>query len=339
MRPKRFSQPLMFILWLSVIAATGHAREQALDPAAVMGPTACGDCHESSLNAWRGSHHFSTYKEMPRSKEAREIADKMGIKRIKTEGDCASCHFTSQTEDTKTAAIAGITCESCHAAGKDYIEVHSDFGGEDVTAENETPAHKKERWAKSEAAGMIRPNNLYALAENCYQCHTVPNESLVNTGGHAAGSLFELVAWTQGEVRHNVWYNDGEGNPAASAERQRLMYVVGQALDLEYALRGVAKATSKDTYAVEMAKRAKRAALGIKAIVDTGIDLPETNALLAIAGGTKVSLNNEAALLAAAEKVSEQAQAIANRYDGSELGKIDGLLPSPADYVGNVNQP
>ena len=36
-----------------------------------------------------------------------------------------------------------------------------------------------------------------------------------------------------------------------------MMYVVGQALDLEFALRGVAKATEKADYAVAMAKRAK----------------------------------------------------------------------------------
>lgn len=328
-----------------LVAATGlgasaaMAQELRLDPAKVVGPTACGDCHEASIAAWRDTHHFATFKDMPRTSEARSIADKMGIKRIKAEGDCVSCHFTSKLDEGKPETIGGITCESCHGAGKDWIEVHSDFGGKDATAETESDAHRKARWAQSEAAGMIRPGDLYALAENCYQCHTVPKEDLVNTGGHPAGSNFELVAWSQGEVRHNVWYNDAASNAEATQNRKRLMFLVGQALDLEYALRGVAKATAKAKYAVEMAKRAKRSALRIKAISDTGVAIPEVAALLKIAGSAKVSLNNEAALTAAADKVAEQAKSIASNYDGSELAALDGLLPSADAYKGKVYTP
>lgn len=310
-----------------------------LDPANVKGPSACGECHENSVKAWRGSHHFGTFKAMPRSEKAREFADKLGIKRVKSESDCLSCHFTSALEGGKVDTIGGITCESCHGAGSAWIEVHSDFGGKDVTAATETAEHKKQRWEKSEAAGMIRPGNLYALAENCYQCHTVPNEKLVNTGGHPAGSNFELVAWSQGEVRHNLWYNDGASNEEASQNRRRMLFVVGQGLDLEYALRGVAKATAKDTYAVQMAKRAKRAALSIKALVDAGVAAPEVKELLKIAASAKVSLNNEAPLLAAADKVSAQTKLLARNYDGSELAAVDALLPKASAYKGQVYAP
>ena len=75
-----------------------------LDPANVKGPSACGECHENSVKAWRGSHHFSTFKAMPRSDKAREIADKLGIKRVKSESDCLSCHFTSAVEEGKVLA-------------------------------------------------------------------------------------------------------------------------------------------------------------------------------------------------------------------------------------------
>ncbi|MBB86074.1 multiheme c-type cytochrome [Abyssibacter sp.] len=334
------------LLAITILAASAwagpsavHAQELRLDPDKVMGPTACGDCHEASIAAWRDTHHFSTFKDMPRTAEARDIADKLDIKRIKAEGECVSCHFTSKMEDGDVDTIGGITCESCHGAGKDWIEIHSDFGGKDATAENESEAHRTQRWAKSEAAGMIRPGDLYKLAENCYQCHTVPKENLVNTGGHPAGSNFELVAWSQGEVRHNVWYNDGAGNAEASQNRKRVMFLVGQALDLEYALRGVAKATQKAQYAVQMAKRAKRSALRIKAISDAGVSIPEVGELLKIAGSAKVSLNNEAALTAAADKVAVQAKAIASNYDGSELAALDGLLPSADAYKGTVYAP
>ena len=84
---------------------------------------------------------------------------------------------------------------------------------------------------------MIRPRSLYQLAKNCYGCHVVPQEDLVNKGGHRAGSDFELVSWSQGEVLHNTWYSKGKDNVAASAERKRMLYLVGLGVELETALR------------------------------------------------------------------------------------------------------
>ncbi|MEO7743169.1 MAG: cytochrome c family protein [Usitatibacter sp.] len=328
-------------LSLGLFSAGLQSQELRLDPKRVKGPDACGECHEKSVMAWREMKHAKTFKDLPRSDKAREIADKMGAKRIKNESDCVSCHFTMAIPkgESQPQAIAGISCESCHAAGAGYIDVHSDFGGKDVKAKDETPAHKKARWEKSEAAGMVRPGNLYAVAKNCYQCHTVPNEKLVNVGGHAAGSDFELVAWSQGEMRHNVWYTDGKQNKEASVERRRLLYVVGQALDLEYALRGVAKATAKDKYAVAMAQRARKAALGMKKVSDAGVKIPEVAEILRIAGAAEVKLSNEKPLLAAAEAVSTQAKLIATKYNGSELAPVDGLLPAAASYKGKAYTP
>ena len=165
-------------------ATPAAAQELRRDPAKIVGPDACGECHKSSVAAWKETHHSSTFKDLPRKKEAREIAAAMGLKRIKAGGDCLTCHFTSQMDGDEPKPIAGITCESCHGAGKDWINVHSNYGGKGVTIDTEDPAHKKERYAQSEAAGMIRPLDLYAVAQNCYSCHTVPNEKLVNTGGH-----------------------------------------------------------------------------------------------------------------------------------------------------------
>lgn len=302
-----------------------------LEPAKVAGPDACGECHQTSVKVWKGTHHSTTFKNLPRSKKAKKIAKAMGLKRIKADSQCLTCHFTTAIRKGKPKPIAGITCESCHAAGMDWIKVHGDYGGKKVTRENEDPAHKKERYAKAEAAGMIRPARLYDVAANCYSCHTVPNEKLVNVGGHSAGSDFELVAWSQGEVRHNVWYSKENGE--AAQERKRMMYVVGQALDLEFALRGVAKATKKDTYAKRMAKRAKAAKKKIAAIA-AAVKLPEIDAIVAAGGSAKLKLRNEAALTAAADKIAAAAKKIAANYDGSTLGGVDGLLPQAKDYKG-----
>ena len=302
-----------------------------MDPQLVKGADACGECHKESVAAWKLSHHSTTFKDMPRSEAAADIAKKMGIKRIKSESDCLSCHFTSAVVEEKVRPVAGISCESCHGAGANWIDVHSSFGGKDDTAETETAAHREQRYAASEAAGMIRPTDLYALAANCYSCHTVPNEKLVNVGGHPAGSKFELVRWSQGEVRHNLWYT--KDNNEAPLERRRMLYVIGKMIDLEYALRGVAKATQNAGYAKSMAKRAQTAIAWLKKINQTQ-NISEIDAILADIATVKLRLNNEEQLMAAAAKVAAHAESFADNRDGEALSGIDSLLPTADKYRG-----
>ena len=303
-----------------------------LDPKQVVGPKACGECHASSIAVWKKTRHAKTFKELPRSKSAKTIAKRMGLRRIKAGSDCLTCHFTSKVQKRRVRPIAGVTCESCHGAGKKWVDIHSDFGGKDVTAKTEAPAHRKARYEKSEAAGLLRPRLLYQVAANCYSCHTVPNEKLVNVGGHPAGSKFELVSWSQGEVRHNVWYT--KANRPASANRKRLMFIVGKALDLEFALRGVAKATQRKKYAVLMARRAAAARKDLKNIAAL-VPIPELETILKIAAQAKLKLNNEKQLLAAANLIAAAAEKMAGGYDGSTFAGVDALIPKPASYKGS----
>ena len=318
--------------WLAD-TAPASAQQLKLDPAKVMGPDACGECHKTSAAAWKETTHAKTFKSLPRSEDAKKIAKNLGLKRIKAESDCLSCHFTSVEKDGKAKPIAGIVCESCHGAARDWVKLHSDYGGKDVTREKEDPAHKKERYAKSEAAGMIRPVRLYDVASNCFGCHTVPNEKLVNVGGHAAGSKFELVAWTHGEVRHNVWYT--KENNESPAPRKRLMYVVGLMLDFEHGLRGVAKATEKAKYAKAMARRASRAKKALAKVAEA-TQAPEIAEILAIAKDAKLKLNNEAALTAAADKVAAAARRFVESHDGRQLAAVDPLVPGADKYKGKA---
>ena len=200
-RTQRFVRVLALSLGLGGLMSALPA--VADDIKKLKGPDECGECHKKEVEAWRTTRHYKTFNELARTKEAKEIGKKLGLKRLKSESDCLSCHFTQMEVKGKAKTVAGITCESCHGPARDWIDIHSDYGGKDVKKEDESPAHRKERLAKSEAAGMLRPDDLYAVANNCYQCHLVPNENLVNKGGHKAGSAFELVAWSQGEVRQN----------------------------------------------------------------------------------------------------------------------------------------
>ena len=259
----------------------------------------------------------------------------MGIKSVKRGSDCLTCHFTSKIVDGKEKAISGISCESCHGPALEWVKIHGDYGGKNVKKEQETPEHKAERLAKIEAAMMIRPENLYRVAENCYQCHTVPNEKLVNVGGHKAGSNFELVSWSQGEVRHNFLSSSNKENQKASSERKRLMFIVGRALHLEYSLRGVAKSTQKAEYAVTMAKRVVKIKKDLTAIQKI-VNIPEIKNMLSIASSVKLKLNNESALVIAADKVAKEAKKIATTYTGEEWKSLDKYIPKK--YKGKAGE-
>lgn len=295
------------------------------DPAKVLGAENCAECHASMVEAWKLTHHFDTFNTMHRRPEAREIASKLGMRRIKDESLCLKCHYTSQGAEGAVKAISGISCESCHGAGADWNKVHSNKDDPD-------------RLKKGEKLGMLRPSNTYAVAANCFSCHSVPEEKLVNETEHKAGSDFELVAWSQGEVRHNLQHTEGKKNVEASPERKRMLYIVGRALDLEYGLRGMAKATQDGKYAQSMSQRVENAKSKLKAINDAAA-VPEIKDMLAAAGAVQLKPGNGAELNSAAEKIAALAKQFASTQDGTKLAAIDALVPSSANYKGKPYQP
>jgi hypothetical protein len=316
----------------------GFAADSAVasDPAKIVGPNACGECHKQEAEAWKATHHFKTFGEMPRRKEANEIAEKMGVQRIRSESLCLTCHYTVQQKDNRKQTIAGISCESCHSAGEDWIKVHSQFSGK--TEKTETKAEAEARLKLADAKGMIRPSSLYRLAKNCFGCHVVPQEDLVNKGGHPAGSAFELVSWSQGEVRHNTWHSKGKQNVPASAARRRMLYLVGLGVELETGIRAVAHATVRRRYAFEMAKRVDRVRKQIAAAAKAVPNVPEIAKMVEFAYSAGLKLNNEAFLTAAADGVSKLLTSITEKYDGSTLTGLDSLIPGPDKLKGTPRE-
>jgi DNA-binding FrmR family transcriptional regulator len=308
---------------------------QTPDPAKVRGPEACAECHTAEMDAWKATQHYKTFNEMHRKPEAQQIATKLGITTIKRESLCVNCHYTEKATGSGKDVIAGIACESCHGAGKEWIDLHGDYGGKKVEKSMETPAHRKQRIEQSQARGMLMPDFIYPVASRCYQCHTVPNERLVNVGGHKAGSEFELVAWIEGEVRHN--FQTSDKNSEDSAERKRVMYVVGQGLALEANLRGVSKATEKGNYATEMAKRVIAARENLKKINGL-VRIPEVEEMIAVAEKAQLKLKNETELLKAADEVGKSVQKFAVASDGKKLAALDPLLPNRSQYKGKPQQ-
>jgi hypothetical protein len=321
------------VLMIFGFAADGTV---ASDPAKIVGPNACAECHKQEAEAWKGTHHFKTFREMPRRKEANEIAERMGVQRIRSESLCLTCHYTVQDKENKKQPIAGISCESCHSAGEDWIKVHSEFSGK--TEKTETKAEAEARWKLADSKGMIRPSSLYRLAKNCYGCHVVPQEDLVNKGGHPAGSAFELVSWSQGEVRHNTWHSKGKENVPASAARKRMLYLVGLGVELETGIRAVSHATARKRYAFEMAKRVDRARKQLTAAANSAPNVPEIAKMVEYAYSAGLKLNNERFLTAAADGVSKLLASITEKYDGSTMAGLDSLIPALDKFKGTARE-
>jgi hypothetical protein len=324
-----------FFGWLIIFgfAADGAT---APDPAKIVGANACAECHKQEAAAWKATHHFKTFSEMPRKAPAKQISEKLGLRRIKSESVCLNCHFTVQRKNNRQEVISGISCESCHGAAQDWIKVHSGFSGK--TAKTETKAEEDARWKLAVSKGMIRPRSLYQLARNCYSCHVVPQEGLVNKGGHKPGSSFDLVSWSQGEVRHNTWYSQGKENVAAGAARKRMLYLVGLGVELETGLRAIGKATARKTYAFEMAQRVDRARKQLAVAAKAAPDVPEIAGMVELAHSAGLRLKNNQKLTVAADGVSKLLVSITDKYDGSTMGGLDGLIPKSDKFKGTARK-
>ena len=151
--------------------------------------------------------------------EAQKIGERLDINDPTADRRCTTCHGTQQND----ANLKAVSCESCHgAAGGDsgWLKVHNFFGADldpkdRASREKEAEADYHKRLADCDRLGMRRSDNLYALAKNCFECHTVPNETLVNEGQHPTETkAFEIVEFSQGDVRHNFQLNQAENAEA-----------------------------------------------------------------------------------------------------------------------------
>jgi hypothetical protein len=275
--------------------------------------------------------HFATFDALHRTPRAKEIAQRLGERSIKRNAVCTQCHYTEQKQNDRLRVIAGVSCESCHGGAADWLAVHADYGA-GATKETESAEHRAKRIEESIAHGMNNPHNIYLIARQCYDCHTVPNERLVNMGGHLAGSdAFELVSWSQGMVRHNFLRTGGTSNATPTTAELRVMYVVGAMTDLEYSLRAVAAATQKATFGVASAQRAARMKRRLHEIGRL-VDEPLIQSALDAVSTVELRLGNSTAIIAAADAVGKSADEFASQADGERLAAIDPLLPPPSQY-------
>lgn len=293
---------------------------------------ACMKCHGNEIQVWKSTPHFKTFDELSRRPAAKQICSNMGIRSVKRGDICLDCHFTVQEVNGKNKPIAGVSCESCHGASKDWITVHNDYGGPTETRESESEEHRIERLAEASSLGMRNTRNLYSIASSCFNCHTVPNEELVNVGGHNAGTEeFELVSWSQGQIRHNFLRTGGEQNATSDPERLRVMFVVGLIADLEHSTRATAQATAKSTYGTKVANRAARTAVKLYEVQQKINDADVQRVLEAFAAA-ELKINNLDSLSAIADQIQASGESFSATNDGSALEAVDEMLPDPSQY-------
>lgn len=329
------SRAALVLSLLGLLSVTNCALAQPMrcDPSKVISAESCARCHGNEVSRWTQTPHAQTFDQLVRNPKAKEITERLGLASIKRNDICTQCHFTMQSDESgKQKAVAGISCESCHGAARDWLEVHNNYGGPNVLKAQETAEHRIERLEKSTQLGMRNTQNVYLIARSCYECHTIPHEKLVNVGGHPASSPeFELVAWSQGTIRHNFLRTGGQTNAESSPEKLRLLYVVGLIADLEFSARATAGATEKSDYGLVVAQRSARAAERLYA-AQQKLNDPLLQKALEVFAAAELKTNNAAQLVAIAETLSQIGQEFADSRDGTTLAAIDGELPLPSSY-------
>ncbi len=293
----------------------------------------CAQCHERAIEAWSVTTHKITYDELHLRDEAQAVIERLGMSgSIRRNAECVQCHYTQSASEVggRASTVMGVSCQRCHGAAANWVDIHQDV---------ETHSDRDARIRLAVENGMRPTDSVYTLATSCFQCHTVPREDLVNVGEHPAGTDdFDLVAYSQGEVRHNFLpLPDEAENKVTPRERLRLMYVIGKILDLEFSLRGLALATGDGPYLEAMGARAQGA---FDSLSSLKLGISELDSILAAVpkdgDAVKAAPNDSASYTAAADTIRPLAQSIDDKHESyaTNLAAVDSSLPT--EYMGEV---
>ncbi|MBL13134.1 MAG: hypothetical protein CMM51_06180 [Rhodospirillaceae bacterium] len=232
-----------------VTILVGFWSTPSMSEAFKLGPKKCQGCHKAEYTVWEKSPHAKSFKKIHKSKKAKKIVKAVGGKRMKKEALCANCHYTSVKKGKKLKIVAGPSCESCHGAASDWINIHN------------AKKPKAEKIAAASAKGMIWPSQLFDVATNCNSCHGLANPKLKGEkikamldAGHPINPDFELVKYSQGVVRHRFYPPKVTENQVMSPAGMSRMYVIGQAANLVAATGSLSK-SSHPAYQAAQKKR------------------------------------------------------------------------------------
>ena len=150
------------IVALSVVAGfvaiSGQAFAEGEDTDAYAGVKMCIMCHKKDaegklVQIWQDGPHAKAVETLG-TPEAKAMGAKVGVADPQKSEKCLICHTTAYdgkntVQTQKNPVESGVTCESCHGAGKNY----------------KTKTIMSDR-KQSEAAGMI-----YPATKSCVKCH------------------------------------------------------------------------------------------------------------------------------------------------------------------------
>ncbi len=305
---------------VALFAASLAINNAALAEPFYQGPKKCLECHESEYKVWeKGTKHFTSFKEMHKTDEAKAIVKAVGGKKNpKRNQVCTLCHYTmvQKDADAKAKARAGPSCESCHGASSDWFPIHNNLGGAGVKPDAETAEHKAERLKAAADAGMIWSFMRYDIAKNCMSCHGLAREGLdgdalakMLSADHPLNPEFELVRYSQGSVRHRFYPPDVTVNAEMSKAELAETFIQGQAAKLVSAVSALSR-SDEPKYKTAQEKRKADAEAALAAVK---------------------SVAEAAALIA--DPTEANARALVDAIAGKDLsGEVGGLLPDPSTY-------
>ena len=307
----------------------------------------CKKCHVSEVAAWEKTVHYLSAEQRLFKYEAntKKYADALGVSAdgLLESSACSKCHGTVAEVAGVEKVISGVSCESCHgpSGGDDgWLNPHQSYGEGKKTRAEETPDHKAARYAKIDAAGMLRSTHIYKLAQNCNSCHIVSDEKLIAAGHKANSAAFDFVGWSEGEVKHNffmdkatnsdaptLWVAENPGIAEPVKQRRRIKLVLGTFATLEAALRARANATNPaviPTYGGMVAgangKFAQMLATGNPQIAQIpGLIGPKIGLLFAPGANDKKDYND------LADQVAKLAEEFAAGADKANLAAVDAM--------------
>jgi hypothetical protein len=212
-RTARFVLARIGLAVVCAVAATAPAEAQARRE--FVGPGKCTDCHDhKDEKEWsekrdgdgKGKQHLNALNQLSDAK-ADAYAKAIGVADVyDPKSTCVKCHATV----VRGSADFGISCESCHGAGKDYLKPHQEKGAYQASLAlgMKDVVKKPETWAK-----------------DCVTCHVLgdnPGDAALLKAGHSSGADFDMgikfqpvaAHWTSKYTANQI---AGLGNPLRNA--------------------------------------------------------------------------------------------------------------------------
>lgn len=171
---------ILTLIALFVISMTAKAGD---DPQRnFVGADKCKPCHSSDkkgaqYKVWKASKHAEAYATLATDK-AKEFGAKVGVTNPQEDAKCLKCHVDGFGVDAKFLTekynkADGVSCESCHGAGGDYIKMQV---MKDITAKT----------IEGATVGLVKPDEA-----TCKKCH---NEESPTFAGFNYDEMYKKIA-------------------------------------------------------------------------------------------------------------------------------------------------